>query len=100
MLSEALRFIRTYEDMKQKALAEKLGLSKSHICELETGKTQPSIQTLGMYSVFFRIPISSILFFAESLEKGKQAVPAVHWKIKEYLKIIHYKPPHDDTAPW
>ena len=68
MLSEALRLIRVFHDMKQNELAVKLGISKSHLSEIEAGKKQPTIDLINRYSSVFGIPSSSILFFAEKLE--------------------------------
>lgn len=35
MLSEALRLIRVFHDMKQTELAQRLGISKSYLSEIE-----------------------------------------------------------------
>ena len=76
MLTEALRLIRVYHDMKQNELAARLGISKSHLSEIESGKKQPSLQLIEHYSSEFGIPTSSILFFAEHLENPSQSTTA------------------------
>ena len=43
MLSEALRLIRVFHDVKQNELAERFGVSKSYLSEIESGKKLPSI---------------------------------------------------------
>jgi transcriptional regulator with XRE-family HTH domain len=58
MLAEALRLIRVFHDMKQQELAERLGLSKSYVSELESGKKVPSIEVIQKYSDTFDIPAS------------------------------------------
>ena len=67
MLSEALRLLRVYHDLKQKELASQLKLSSSHISELESGSKTPSMEVIQKYAVFFKIPASSILFFSEQI---------------------------------
>ena len=74
MLAEALRLIRVYHDMKQNELAVRLGVSKSHLSEIENGRKQPRLQLMERYSSEFGIPISSILFFAENLENPSGSI--------------------------
>jgi transcriptional regulator with XRE-family HTH domain len=68
MLSEALRLIRVFHDLSQKKLSEKLEISKSYISEIESGKKVPTLELLNRYSELFNIPISSIMFFSESID--------------------------------
>ena len=70
MLGEALRLIRVYHDLKQKQAAERLGVSTSYISEIEKGTKTPTLDTIERYSKAFDIPVSSIMFFSESLENG------------------------------
>lgn len=67
MIANALRLIRVFHDLKQIELADKMGVSKSYISEIEAGKKSPSIQLIEKYSEEFKIPVSSILFFAEQI---------------------------------
>lgn len=71
MINEALRLIRIFHDLKQVELAERLGVSKSHLSEIEKGVKSPSLDLIGRYSREFDLPISSIMFFAEELPKAK-----------------------------
>lgn len=66
MINDALRLIRVFHNLKQRELAIKLGVSQSHLSELEGGQKQPTLETLNKYSEVFDIPVSSILFFAEA----------------------------------
>lgn len=68
MLSRALRLIRIFHDIKQNELAEKLGVSRSYLSEIESGKKSPSLEIVNKYSEYFDIPASSILFFSEQLD--------------------------------
>ena len=70
MLNEALRLIRVYHDMKQNEAADKLGISKSYLSEIEKGHKKPSLDLLRKYESAFDIPTSSIMFFSENLGKS------------------------------
>lgn len=91
MLSEALRLIRVFHDMKQVDLAIRLGISKSYLSEIESGKKEPRVDLIQRYSSEFGIPKSSILFFAEGLESpSKSASAAVQAKGIIAQKIINF----------
>ena len=65
MLNDALRLIRVFHNLKQGALAERLGISQSHLSEIESGRKQPTLEVLRQYAEVFGMPVSSIIFFAE-----------------------------------
>jgi transcriptional regulator with XRE-family HTH domain len=69
MINDALKLVRVYHNLKQKELATALDLSPSHLNEIESGKKQVTMEILEKYSLFFKIPTSSLLYFAE--RKGK-----------------------------
>jgi transcriptional regulator with XRE-family HTH domain len=70
MLNEALRLIRAYHDLSQTQLSADLGISNSHLSEIESGKKTPSLDLLSKYGDRFDVPVSSLLFFSENLDKG------------------------------
>lgn len=70
MLGEALRLIRVYHDLKQKQVAERLAISTSYLSEIEKGHKTPTLDLIQRYSDAFGLPVSSIMFFAESVEDG------------------------------
>ncbi|WP_414880823.1 helix-turn-helix transcriptional regulator [Pseudomonas brassicacearum] len=86
MLNQALRLIRTYHDLSQTELCKELGVSNSHLSELESGKKQPTIELLEKYSRYFDIPLSSILFFSENLDTPK---PSDKLRTGVAKKVIH-----------
>jgi transcriptional regulator with XRE-family HTH domain len=91
MLNEALRLIRVFHDLSQTELAARLGVSKSHVSEIESSKKTPSIEILQRYSKEFAIPISSIMFFAENLDEKppvERVRVAVSSKVLRILKFI------------
>ncbi len=63
----ALKLLRTSHDLSQKELAQKLEISKSYLCEIESAKKTPSLALLEHYGDVFDVPVSSILFLAENM---------------------------------
>ena len=93
-LAEALRLIRVFHDMKQQEAADRLGLSKSYVSELENGKKIPSIDVIQKYSDVFGIPPTSILFFTENIEhpsKSGREKTAIAGKVLQFLEFIEAK---------
>ncbi|MBU2041667.1 MAG: helix-turn-helix domain-containing protein [Alphaproteobacteria bacterium] len=94
MLSEALRLMRVFHDLKQQDLADKLDISKSHLSEIESGKKVPSLDLIGRYSDVFGVPASSILFFGENVKDGEvrsadqKVKSAIAGKVVQFLKFI------------
>jgi len=91
MLTEALRVMRVFHDFSQKELAEKLGISKSHLSEIESGKKNPTLPLLERYAEVFDVPVSSIMFFSENMDKGdfsEKTRVFVSSKILSILKFI------------
>lgn len=95
MLSEALRLIRVFHDMKQNELASRLGVSTSYLSEIEKGKKTPSVDIIQKYASEFQIPPSSILFFSEELqsnsendEQSNRVKGRISEKIIQFLRVI------------
>lgn len=90
MFGDALRLIRTFHQVSQIDLASQLGISRSYLSEIESGRKTPSIDLLQKYSTLFKIPLSSIMFFSENVNEpdrlakarsviGKKAVDILNW---------------------
>ena len=73
MLNEALRLIRVFHDISQKDMAARLQIGAPYLSEIEAGKKEPTLQLLRKYAEEFRMPLSSILFFAEHMGNGPAA---------------------------
>jgi len=73
VLNKALRLIRVFHELTQKELAEQLSISKSYLSEIESGKKKPTLEIINGYSEQFNIPMSSIMFFSESMEDKSTA---------------------------
>lgn len=72
MINRALRLLRTYYRLSQIDLSKKLGISNSYLSEIEGGSKSPSFELLEKYSGVFKMPVSSILLFSESVDKGNK----------------------------
>lgn len=90
MLSEALRLVRVYHDLSQTQLCLELGVSNSHLSEIEKGKKQPSLELLGRYSERFGIPVSSLLFFSEQLDSGSTGEKIRLAAAKKILLLLNW----------
>ena len=90
MLNEALRLIRVYHDLTQTQLCNQIGISNSHLSEIEKGKKQPSLDLLSRYSEHFGIPTSSLLFFSENLDSTKIADPIRLITAKKVVSLLQW----------
>lgn len=76
MINDALRLARVFHNLKQKELAEALDISPSYLNEIESGKKQVTMEILQKYSDHFKIPVSSLLYFAEQQKRSGTKAPA------------------------
>lgn len=86
MLNRALRLLRTYHQLNQQELAKKLEISNTYLSEIETGSKAPSVELLQKYSVLFRMPVSSIMLFAETMESDRK--PGTRLRVSAADKIL------------
>ena len=89
MMNEALKLIRVFHNLKQLETAERLGVSKSHISEIEKGTKNPSLDLINKYAQEFKLPPSSILFFAEELPIVKFGDRVRSRIARKSLDILH-----------
>ena len=68
MINEALRLIRLYWGKSQIEMAEEIGLSQPYLSEIERGHKEVTLEILRRYSDSLKIPMSSLLLFAERIE--------------------------------
>jgi transcriptional regulator with XRE-family HTH domain len=93
-LNEALRLTRVFHDMTQTELAGRLGVSKSFLSEVESGKKAVRLEMLDRYADVFGVPASALLLFSENLaERGfaERARGLVAEKIITMMKWIEAK---------
>ena len=97
-LAEALRLIRVFHDVSQTGLASKLGVSKSFLSEIESGKKRPSLELLSQYAVEFNVPVSSLLFFAESVAANGLVRP-INKVAPKVVSLLNWIAAAQETAP-
>lgn len=90
MISEALRLIRVYHDLKQNELADRLKISKSYLSEIESGTKAPTLALVDSYAKEFNIPASAIFFFAESIDDPSAAARARRFVSKKILTLLRF----------
>jgi transcriptional regulator with XRE-family HTH domain len=89
MINEALRLVRLFHNLKQNELADGLGLSPSHLSEIESGKKQVTMEILQKYADYFKVPASSLLYFAEHKNNRGEAQPVSPIAVKA-LKMLDW----------
>jgi transcriptional regulator with XRE-family HTH domain len=83
--------LRVFHDKSQTDLAKELEISKSHLSEIEANKKAPSLELLQKYAEVFQVPLSSILFFAENVDKRpnvQKLKGAVASRVLKILELI------------
>lgn len=90
MMNKALRLVRAYHDLNQADTAERVGLSKSYISEIESGTKKVTLEVLEKYATAFDIPISSLMLFAEKSENGNFAEDTRTYVAKKALKMLDW----------
>ena len=90
MINRTLKLIRQYHNMNQTQLANELSLSTSYLSELESGKKEPSIDILQRYAAYFKVPLSSLVVFSETIEGTQNATRARAFISKKMLKILEW----------
>jgi len=93
MLERALRTIREVHQLQQTELAAKLGISKSHLSELENGRKNVTIDLLNRYADVFDVPPSTFLSFTEALE-GQSARRKE--RAQKLLRVLEWTLDRDD----
>lgn len=86
MINIALKKIREFHNMKQNELANTIGISSSYLSEIESGKKPPSLELLNKYSEVFEIPVSSLVYFSEELDKNtNSSISKLRIKSRKFL---------------
>jgi transcriptional regulator with XRE-family HTH domain len=94
MYNRALKLIREYHRLSRTELAERVGLSKSYVSELERDR-KPTIDVIERYAETFRIPVSSLLLFAEHSDTPNMPERTRAFAADKVLKMLEWL---QDTA--
>ncbi len=86
MLHQALKLLRTYHQLSQVELAKRFCMSNSYLSEIESGVKSPNLELLAQYANLFKMPVSSILLFSESV--NRQHKPGAKLHVAAAKKII------------
>lgn len=68
-LNKTLKLLRLSKQWNQVTLAQKIGISRSYLSELESGKKKPSLETLEKYSFAFELSVWKIICLSEKQTK-------------------------------
>lgn len=98
MQDEVLRLVRVFHDMNQTKLAERLGISKSYLSELESGKKSPKLELLQKYAETFNMPLSSLLFFAENVSDPSRSETVRVAIADKAIKMLQWIAAKDEVA--
>lgn len=90
MISNALRLLRRFKGLTQTEMAQRLGVAKSWISAIESGKKEPTLNLLQSYALVLDIPLSSILFFSEQIDASKSSERARSFVSKKVLAILDF----------
>ncbi len=71
MIAKTLRLVRQYHEMTRLDASSELGIPKDTLIQLESGILPVTKPILEAYSKVFDIPVSSLVFFSESLSPVK-----------------------------
>ena len=89
MLHDALRYVRKFHRMSVNEAAAEMGMSPSHISEIERGKKRIHHDVLEAYSRTFDLPVSAIYLIAESSQADQHSrTGAVKRKIAKIMDWI------------
>lgn len=90
MYHRALKVIREFHRLTQSEIAEKVGLSNSYVSELEKGTKKPTVEVLERYAKAFRLPVSSLILFAEELDAGRKSERIRTFAADKVLKMLEW----------
>lgn len=100
MLNNALKTIRKFHKLNQTELAHALGVSTSHISEIESGKNTITLEMLEKYATYFNVPTSHLMLFSENLSSSTESNKVPN-KLKNFmtsslLKIMTWQIERDE----
>jgi len=95
-LQDRLKEVRIARDLTLKALAEQTGLSVSYLSDIERGRTNPSLGTLGALAVALKMTVMDLLTGVDFA--GEQTEASLPSGLSELLEDKEYG--HEITPDW
>lgn len=99
MINRVLKLLRQYHRMTQVELADRLGISKSFLSELEAAKKTPSLELIERYAREFRIAPSTLLVMSERLGGAPESESKARAeKLIQFLEWVAAGEEHDRAS--
>lgn len=84
-IGRTLKLIRVLKGLKQKALAEKLGISPNYLSSVENDKKEPSLSFIRLVSKELDVPVSFLFLDNVGEEAMSEEQRAIYQKLKSLL---------------
>jgi transcriptional regulator with XRE-family HTH domain len=95
---KAIRIARSLADLSQGQLADEAKIDRSYLSLIESGKRQPSIETIEKIAAALKIPFHLLTLLASSETDAKNAtVDHIKSLAIELTKLILKVPPDEST---
>src|SRR4051794_6594123 len=88
MLAKALRLLRIINDINQHDLAKDLRVSPAYLSQIESGKRTPSTDIIERYAEFFKVPVSTLWVFSETLNENSLKERSRVYAADKLLRIM------------
>jgi transcriptional regulator with XRE-family HTH domain len=90
VLNKALKMVRVFNGLSQAALAGQLDISRSYLCEIESGKKKPTLELLEKYKDVFDVPVSSFLLFSERIQSDNKSDNVRLFTADKIMKFLEW----------
>lgn len=99
-IGEVIVTLRKQKGVKQKDLAESLGITATYLSLIEHGEQKPSIALISSIANYFDLPITVILYKALGLENAKSKNQKKYFEAAEPIvnSLIQYLLSGDNTS--
>ena len=84
-IGRTLKLIRILKGLKQKSLAEKLGISPNYLSSVENDKREPSLSFIKLVSKELDVPVSFLFLDNIDEEMMSEEQKAIYQKLKNLL---------------
>jgi len=84
-IGNVLHSLRIIENLSVKELAERMGVTSSYICDVESNRKRPSLRRLKLYSVALGIELYNLIYLDEEHEKHQYSHRDLLYKILNEL---------------
>lgn len=82
---KAVKTLRTKSKLSQQQLAEKIGIKKEQLSEVETGKVLPTKQMIKDIANGLNIPVTSLKVFFQEIKSKDKTLIAFQKSLKKLI---------------